>query len=74
MTETSCRIDVWLWRARFAQTRSLAPAMVERRAVRLTQNGVQTRHVKPNRSVHIGDGLGFAQGWRRVERIGRAQA
>jgi len=67
VTETSCRIDVWLWRARFARTRSLAAAMVERGAVRLTHNGVQTRLDKPSRSVHIGDGLVFAQGGRLVE-------
>ena len=35
MSETGCRIDVWLWRARFAKTRSLAAAMVERGLVRL---------------------------------------
>ncbi len=67
MTETSCRIDVWLWRARFAKTRTLAAAMVERGAVRLTHNGVQTRLDKPSRSVHVGDGLVFAQGGRLVE-------
>ncbi len=67
MSETSCRIDVWLWRARFAKTRSLAAAMVERGAVRLTHNGVQTRLDKPSRSVHVGDALVFAQGGRLIE-------
>ena len=67
MSEISCRIDVWLWRARFARSRSLAAAMVERGAVRLTHNGVQTRLDKPSRSVHVGDGLMFAQGGRLVE-------
>jgi ribosomal 50S subunit-recycling heat shock protein len=42
-----CRIDVWLWRARFAKTRTLAAAMVERGAVRLTHKGVQTRLDRP---------------------------
>ena len=55
MSETGYRIDVWLWRARFTKTRSLAAAMVERGAVRLTHNGVQTRLDKPSRTVHIGD-------------------
>ena len=64
MSEASCRIDVWLWRARFAKTRSLAAAMVERGAVRLTRNGIQTRLDKPGRSVHVGDGLVFALGGR----------
>ena len=67
MSETACRIDVWLWRARFAKTRSLAAAMVERGAVRLTHNGVQTRLDKPSRTVHIGDTLVFAIGGRLVE-------
>src|SRR5690606_22418302 len=67
MSLESCRIDVWLWRARFAKTRSLAAAMVERGAVRLTHNGVQTRLDKPSRSVHAGDGLVFAQAGRLVE-------
>ena len=67
MSETSCRIDVWLWRARFAKSRSLAAAMVERGAVRLTHNGVQTRLDKPSRSVHVGDGLVFALGGRLVD-------
>lgn len=62
MSEASCRIDVWLWRARFAKSRSLAAAMVERGAVRLTHRGVQTRLDKPSRGVHVGDGLVFAIG------------
>ncbi len=41
----SCRVDVWLWRARFAKTRSLAAALVERGAVRLTHQGRQVRLV-----------------------------
>lgn len=67
MSETGCRIDVWLWRARFAKSRSLAAAMVERGTVRLTHNGVQTRLDKPSRTVHVGDALVFALGGRLVE-------
>jgi ribosome-associated heat shock protein Hsp15 len=67
MSETGCRIDVWLWRARFARTRSLAAAMVERGAVRLTHNGTQTRLDKPGRTVHVGDRLIFAVGGRLVD-------
>ncbi|MDP2116956.1 MAG: RNA-binding S4 domain-containing protein [Brevundimonas sp.] len=67
MTGTGCRIDVWLWRARFAKTRSLAGAMVERGAVRLTHNGVQTRLDKAARTVHVGDTLVFALGGRLVD-------
>ncbi|KQY80350.1 RNA-binding S4 domain-containing protein [Brevundimonas sp. Root1423] len=67
MSETACRIDVWLWRARFAKTRSLAAAMVERGAVRLTHNGLQTRLDKASRTVHVGDGLVFALGGRLID-------
>ncbi|RZJ03546.1 MAG: RNA-binding S4 domain-containing protein [Brevundimonas sp.] len=67
MSGTGCRIDVWLWRARFAKTRSLAATMVERGVVRLTHNGVQTRLDKPSRCVHVGDGLVFALGGRLID-------
>lgn len=67
MSETGCRIDLWLWRARFAKTRTLAAAMVERGAVRLTHNGIQTRLDKPSRTVHVGDALVFALGGKLVE-------
>ncbi|MNI41666.1 Heat shock protein 15 [compost metagenome] len=74
MSVESCRIDVWLWRARFAKTRSLAAALVDTGAIRLTHNGVQTRLDKPSRSVHPGDEVLFAQGGRlvavRVVRLG----
>jgi len=70
----SCRIDVWLYRARFAKTRSLAATLVEKGAVRLTHNGVQARLDKPSRPVHVGDVLVFALGGRlmelRVEALG----
>lgn len=74
MSLESCRIDVWLWRARFAKSRSLAAALVEKGAIRLTHNGTQTRVDKPSRSVHVGDTLVFALGGRltelRVEALG----
>lgn len=66
MSVESCRIDLWLWRARFAKTRSLAASMVEKGAIRLTHHGVQTRLDKPSRSVHPGDEVLFAQGGRLV--------
>ena len=67
MTVEACRIDVWLWRARFAKTRSLAATLVERGTVRLTHNGAQVRLDKPSRSVHVGDGLVFALSGRVIE-------
>lgn len=63
----ACRVDVWLWRARFAKTRAFAAAMVQRGAVRLTHNGVQTRLDKPSRGVHVGDIVLCALGGRMVE-------
>ncbi len=72
--ETSVRADLWLWRARFFKTRSLAAKMVEEGRVRLTHAGVQTRLDKPSRTVHAGDELLFALAGRviavRVEALG----
>ena len=74
MSTPSCRIDVWLWRARFAKTRGLAADLVEKGAIRLTHQGRQTRLDKPSRSVHVGDEVVFALGGRitavRVEALG----
>ncbi|MDP3400251.1 MAG: RNA-binding S4 domain-containing protein [Brevundimonas sp.] len=67
MSEAACRIDVWLWRARFARTRTLAATMVEGGKVRLTHNGSQTRLDKPSRLVHVGDTLVFAVGGRLID-------
>ncbi|MBX3476859.1 MAG: RNA-binding S4 domain-containing protein [Brevundimonas sp.] len=66
-TAASCRIDVWLWRARFAKTRGGAAALVEAGAVRLTHQGRQVRLDKPSRSVHLGDDLLIVQGGRLTE-------
>ena len=74
MSHQACRVDVWLWRARFAKTRALAAAFVESGAVRLTHIGSQTRLDKPSRSVHVGDLLTFARNGRvttlRIEALG----
>jgi len=74
MAEASLRVDVWLWRARFFKTRSLAARMVEEGRVRLTRAGAETRLDKPARPVKPGDNLVFALGGRltavRVEALG----
>jgi ribosomal 50S subunit-recycling heat shock protein len=74
MSEDAARIDVWLWRARFFKTRSLAAKMVEEGRVRLTRSGQETRLDKPARPVKVGDALVFALGGRvtavRVEALG----
>ena len=63
----SCRIDVWLWRARFFKSRGLAAGFVETGAVRLTHAGRQTRLDKPSRCVHPGDTVVFAWNGRVTE-------
>ena len=74
MTDDACRIDVWLWRARFFKTRSLAARIVEAGGVRLTRGGARLSIDKPSRPVHCGDVLTFAQGPRwlavKVEALG----
>ncbi len=72
--EDACRIDVWLWRARFFKTRSLAARFVEDGRVRVSRAGSESRLDKPSRSVRPGDGLVFAMGGRliaiRIEALG----
>lgn len=74
MSDDACRADVWLWRARFFKTRSLAAKVCEAGRVRLTRAGQETRLDKPARPVKVGDSLVFALGGRltavRVEAIG----
>jgi ribosomal 50S subunit-recycling heat shock protein len=75
MSEASCRIDVWLWRARFFKTRSLAARYVDEGRVRVTRlGGDEARLDKPSRPVRPGDGLVFALGGRlvavRIEALG----
>jgi ribosomal 50S subunit-recycling heat shock protein len=74
MSEEACRCDVWLWRARFFRTRSLAAKFVDEGRVRLTRAGQESRLDKPGRPVKVGDALVFALGGRltavRVEALG----
>ncbi len=66
MTDDACRADVWLWRARFFKTRSMAARFVEEGRVRLTRLGQESRLDKPARPVKVGDQLVFALGGRLV--------
>jgi ribosome-associated heat shock protein Hsp15 len=72
--EDACRVDVWLWRARFFKTRSLAARVVDEGGVRLVRGDRRTPLDKPSRSVRCGDVLTFAQGPRflavKVEALG----
>lgn len=54
------RADVWLWRARFFKTRTLAAAFIEEGRIRLTRAGHESRIDKPARPLKIGDALVFA--------------
>ena len=62
----ACRADVWLWRARFFKTRSLAARFLEEGRVRLTRAGQESRIDKPARPVKVGDQLVFALGGRLI--------
>ena len=62
----SCRADVWLWRARFFKTRSMAARFVDEGRVRMTRSGQETRLDKASRSLKLGDHLVFALGGRLI--------
>ena len=60
----SVRADVWLWRARFFKTRSVAAKFLDEGKVRLTRAGAETRIDKCARPLKVGDRLVFAVGGR----------
>jgi ribosomal 50S subunit-recycling heat shock protein len=66
MSDDSCRADVWLWRARFFKTRTLAARYVDEGRVRITRAGVEGRLDKPSRALKPGDELVFAMGGRVI--------
>ena len=74
MSDDTCRADVWLWRARFCKTRTLAAKLIEEGRVRLTHAGQETRLDKPARLLRVGDALVFASSGRltavRIEAMG----
>lgn len=61
MSETVARVrvDVWLWRARFAKTRAAATRLVSEGGVRLVHNGMARLIEKPSVEVAAGDALLF---------------
>ena len=66
MSETGCRADVWLWRARFFKTRSLAAKFLDEGKVRLTRAGAEKRIDKCARALKVGDQLVFAVGGKLI--------
>lgn len=73
----SCRADVWLWRARFFKTRSLAARIIEEGGVRLARGPSRSPIDKPSRSLKPGDVVSFPQGARwlavKVEALGESR-
>jgi len=55
------RIDVWLWRARFFKTRSIASEFISKRGIRITRNGLTRKTDKPGTRIMIGDTLTFGR-------------
>jgi ribosomal 50S subunit-recycling heat shock protein len=66
MSDEACRADVWLWRARFFKTRTLAATFIDEGRIRLTRAGQESRVDKPARPLKVGDALVFALGGRLV--------
>lgn len=48
-TDSKCRLDKWLWAARFFKTRSLATAAIETGKVH-----VDGDRIKPSKEMHVG--------------------
>jgi ribosomal 50S subunit-recycling heat shock protein len=78
MTESApaeaTRADVWLWRARFFKTRTLAATFIDEGRIRLTRAGHESRIDKPARPIKVGDAVVFALGGKliavKVEALG----
>ncbi len=66
MNEEACRADVWLWRARFFKTRTLAANFIDEGRIRLTRVGFEGRIDKPARPVKVGDAVVFALGGKLI--------
>jgi len=66
VSDEACRLDVWLWRARFFKTRSLAAHFIDEGRIRLTRAGQESRVDKPARPVKVGDAVVFALGGRLI--------
>ncbi|HEX3365408.1 RNA-binding S4 domain-containing protein [Phenylobacterium sp.] len=72
--QEATRADVWLWRARFFKTRTLAATFIDEGRIRLTRGGHESRIDKPARPLKVGDALVFALGGKliavKVEALG----
>ncbi|MDV6330416.1 RNA-binding S4 domain-containing protein [Asticcacaulis sp. 201] len=61
---SSCRLDVWLWRARFFKTRALSAKACESGHIRLERFGKVGRVEKASAAIRPDDHLIFAIGTR----------
>jgi ribosome-associated heat shock protein Hsp15 len=68
------RVDLWLFRARFAKTRAGAARLIAEGGVRVVHNGAPRRLLKASAEVEPGDALVFPQRGKllavRVEALG----
>lgn len=60
--DASCRLDKWLWAARFYKTRSLATEAIDAGHVRLND-----ARSKPARALRLGDRINIVKGEERFE-------
>jgi len=67
-----CRLDVWLWRARFFKTRTRAAGFIEAGRVRLVRGGRVERVLKPAQAIGPADEIVFALQGRLTAVIVRA--
>lgn len=62
MSDERVRIDVWLWRARFAKTRAAAARLVSEGGVRVVrQDGASRALDKPSTEIGPGDKILFPE-------------
>lgn len=64
--EDAARADVWLWRARFFKSRSMAARFVREQRVRVARGGEMRRLNRPSATLRPGDVLTFAKAGRSV--------
>jgi len=56
------RLDIWLWRARFFRTRTLATDHLKGKGARISRSGQTRRTDKPGVAISIGDIVTFGRG------------
>lgn len=62
MSELRIRLDIWLWRARFAKTRAVAARLIAEGGVRLVRGDTSKAADKPAQAIGVGDVLLIRQG------------